>query len=46
MDAETRATIQALRQMGNTLGAKSMIAMMHSRALKSSVNKGRPAKKS
>lgn len=24
MDAETRATIQALRQMGNTLGAKAM----------------------
>ena len=27
MDAETRATIQALRQMGNTLGAKAMVAM-------------------
>ena len=27
MDAETRATIQALRKMGNTLGAKAMVAM-------------------
>ena len=27
MDAETRATIQALRNMGNTLGAKAMVAM-------------------